>query len=76
MGENADQAYPYADVRTFLTAELALDYAEKFGCDVLLCKINPPRLEGLYLAEKVKKINPEVDIILLPFVRIANTQRS
>ena len=65
MGENADKAYPYADVRTFLTAELALDYAEKFGCDVLLCEINPPRLEGLFLAEKVKKINPKVNIIFV-----------
>lgn len=55
LKENADKAYPYADVQTFLTAEPALNYAEKFGCDVLLCEINPPRLEGLFLAEKVKK---------------------
>ena len=65
LKENADNAYPYADVQTFLTAESALDYAEKFGCDVLLCEINPPRLEGLFLAEKVKKINPKVNIIFV-----------
>ena len=65
LKENADKAYPYADVQTFLTAESALDYAEKFGCDVLLCEINPPRLEGLFLAEKVKKINPKVNIIFV-----------
>ena len=65
LKENADKAYPYADVRTFLTAELALDYAEKLGCDVLLCKINPPRLEGLFLAEKVQKLNPKVNIIFV-----------
>ena len=63
LKENADKAYPYADVQTFLSAEYALNYAEKFGCDVLLCEINPPRLEGLFLAEKVKKINPKVNII-------------
>ena len=63
LKENADKAYPYADVKTFLSAEHALDYAEKFGCDVLLCEINPPRLEGLFLAEKVKNINPRVNII-------------
>ena len=63
LKENADKAYPYADVQTFLSAEHALNYAEKFGCDVLLCEINPPRLEGLFLAEKVKKINPKVNII-------------
>ena len=65
LKESADKAYPYADVQTFLTAESALDYAEKFGCDVLLCEINPPRLEGLFLAEKVKKINPKVNIIFV-----------
>jgi YesN/AraC family two-component response regulator len=38
---------------------------EKFGCDILLCEINPPRLEGLFLAEKVKRINPKVNIIFV-----------
>ena len=65
LKENVDKAYPYADVQTFLTAESALDYAEKFGCDVLLCEINPPRLEGLFLAEKAKEINPKVNIIFV-----------
>lgn len=65
LKENADKAYPYANVQTFLTAEPALDYAKKIGCDVLLCEINPPRLEGLFLAEKVKKINPRVNIIFV-----------
>ena len=65
LKENADKAYPYADVQTFLSAETAMDYVEKFGCDVLLCEINPPRLEGLFLAEKVKNINPRVNIIFV-----------
>ena len=65
LKENADNAYPCANVQTFLSAEPALDYAKKFGCDVLLCEINPPRLEGLFLAEKVKKINPKVNIIFV-----------
>ena len=65
LKENADKAYPCADVQTFLSAGPALDYVEKFGCDVLLCEINPPRLEGLFLAEKVKKINPKVNIIFV-----------
>ena len=65
LKENADKAYPYADVQTFLSTELALKYAEKFGCDVLLCEINPPRLEGLFLAEKVKNLNPKVNIIFV-----------
>ena len=65
LKENAEKAYPCADVQTFLSAEPALDYAEKCGCDILLCEINPPRLEGLFLAEKVKKINPKVNIIFV-----------
>ena len=57
LKENAQNAYPHADVQTFLTEAPALEYAEKFGCQVLLCEINPPRLEGLFLAEKIKKIS-------------------
>ena len=65
LKENANKAYPYADVQTFLFEESALDYAKNYGCDVLLCEINPPRLEGLFLAEKVKEINPKVNIIFV-----------
>ena len=65
LKEDAGKAYPNANVQTFLTAEPALNYVEKHGCDVLLCEINPPRLEGLFLAEKVKSINPKVNIIFV-----------
>ena len=65
LKENAEKAYPYAEVQTFGSAGAAQNYAEKYGCDVLLCEINPPRLEGLFLAEKVKKINPKVNIIFV-----------
>ena len=65
LKETAANAYPNADVQTFPSAEPALEYAKKFGCDVLLCEINPPRLEGLFLAEKVKHINPKVNIIFV-----------
>ena len=65
LKENAEKAYPYADVRAFRTAELALQYAETVGCDILLCDINPTRLEGLFLAEKIKNINQKVNIIFV-----------
>lgn len=65
LKENASIAFPNADVQTYLTAESALHYAEQAGCDVLLCEINPPRLEGLFLAEKIQKINPKVNIIFV-----------
>ena len=63
LKENAESAFPHADIQAFLTEEPALDYAKKFGCDVLLCEINPPRLEGIFLAEEVKKINSKTNII-------------
>lgn len=63
LKENAEKAYPEADIQAFLSETLALNYAERFGCDVLLCEINPPRLEGISLAERIKKINPKVNII-------------
>ena len=65
LKENAITAFPYADVQTFLTSDAAFNYAEKNGCDVLLCEINPPRLEGLFLAEKIKNINHKVNIIFV-----------
>lgn len=65
LKENAEKAYPSADIQTFLSAGPALDYTVKHGCDVLLCEINPPRLEGLFLAEKVKELNPKVNIIFV-----------
>ena len=65
LQENATRAFPHADVQTFLVEESALNYAVNNGCDVLLCEINPPRLEGLFLAEKIKEINPRVNIIFV-----------
>ena len=65
LKENAEKVYPQADVQTFCTAEPALQYAENVGCDILLCEINPPRLEGLFLAEKIKSSNPKVNIIFV-----------
>lgn len=65
LKENAKKVYPFANIRTFLAEESAYRYAEENGCDILLCEINPPRLEGLFLAEKIKKINPRVNIIFV-----------
>lgn len=63
LKDNAQKAYPSADVQGFSTETPALQYAEGFGCDILLCEINPPRLEGILLAERIKRINPKVNII-------------
>ena len=65
LKDNAELAFPQANIQTFLSAEAAWNYAEEIGCDVLLCEINPPRLEGLFLAEKIKELNPKVNIIFV-----------
>ena len=65
LKEDAGKAYPNANVQTFLAEEPALAYVQQFGCDVLICEINPPRLGGLFLAEKVKNSNPRVNIIFV-----------
>ena len=65
LKDNAVKAFPCANIQAFLTAEQAFNYAKDNGCDVLLCEINPPRLEGLFLAEKIKKINSRVNIIFV-----------
>ena len=63
--ENARAAFPNANIQAFLTEKAALNYAKTAGCDVLLCEINPPRLEGLFLAEQIKKLNPKVNIVFV-----------
>lgn len=65
LKENARMAFPCADIQAFLSGEPALDYAQTVGCDILLCEINPPRLEGLFLAEKIQKLHPRVNIIFV-----------
>lgn len=65
LKENARITFPYADIQAFLSEEPALDYAHTVGCDILLCEINPPRLEGLFLAEKIQKLHPRVNIIFV-----------
>ena len=65
LQENATRAFPRANVQTFLGADAAWEYAENRGCDVLLCEINPPRLDGIFLAEKIKNLNPRVNIIFV-----------
>lgn len=65
LRENAEKAFPHANIRPFLSEESALNYTKEIGCDILLCEINPPRLEGLFLAEKIKELNPKVNIIFV-----------
>ena len=65
LQENARQVFPQGNIQGFLAEDPALHYARNSGCDVLLCEINPPRLEGLFLAEKIQKLYPKVNIIFV-----------
>jgi DNA-binding NarL/FixJ family response regulator len=65
LKENAERVFPHADIQAFFAEDQALHYAETVGCDVLLCEISPPRLEGLFLAEKIQKRHPKVNIIFV-----------
>lgn len=59
MKENAAKAFPGANVMSFPATEPALAYVLNNGCDILLCEINPPRLEGLFSGRKDKKDQSE-----------------
>ncbi|MBE5958907.1 MAG: response regulator [Lachnospiraceae bacterium] len=50
--------------RNSLEAEM---FVRQNGCDVLLCDLDfdGPKWEGLDLAEKIKKLNPKVNIIFV-----------
>ena len=58
---------PDAVVHGCRTSEKAIALARAEGCDVLLTEIDfgGPRWEGLQLAERVKGINPAVNIIFI-----------
>ena len=64
LKENARTAYPDADVQSFLTEAAALEYAEKYGCDVLLCEISP-KIGMPFPSGKGEKINSKVNIIFV-----------
>ena len=58
---------PEAAVRGCRTSEKAVALAKSEGCDVLLTEFDfgGPKWEGLELAERIKGINPLVNIIFV-----------
>lgn len=54
---------PYSAIQAFQDSETALEFAEANGCDVLFCEINLCGRDGVMIAEKMKKINPRLNII-------------
>ena len=57
--------FPDAGINVFESSEEAYDFAKSKGCDVLISEIELRGVDGITLANKVKEINPEVNIIFL-----------
>ena len=55
--------YPDAEISVFDSPEEAHDFAKSGGCDILISEIELRGIDGITLANKVKEINPEVNII-------------
>ena len=67
LKRNAGRAAPGAVIRSCRDPNEAMDLARKEGCDVLLTEIDlgTDKWEGLHLAERVKSVNPRVNIIFV-----------
>jgi YesN/AraC family two-component response regulator len=63
--QSVEQILPNARIAAFTNADDALGFAQEKGCDVLISEIELCGLDGLTLAQRVKKINPRVNIIFL-----------
>lgn len=63
--QSVGQILPDASIVAFTNAEEALGFAKENGCDVLISEIELCGTDGLSLAQKIKKLNPRVNIIFL-----------
>ena len=60
-----EQILPDASIVAFTNADEALAFAKENGCDILISEIELCGVDGLTLANRVKKMNPKVNIIFL-----------
>ena len=65
LSRSIEQILPKASVSAFGCADEALGFAKGNGCDVLISEIELGGVNGLTLAQKMKKLNPKVNIIFL-----------
>ncbi len=61
--KNVAQLLPQASISAFASADEALGFTKENGCDVLISEIELCGTDGLMLAERIKKLNPMVNII-------------
>ena len=65
LSKNIRQLLPDATVGAFANAEEAEEFAKEKGCDVLISEIELIGVDGLTLAQRVKRLNSKVNIIFL-----------
>ena len=54
---------PNANIAAYSNADEAMAFAREQGCDVLISEIELASVDGLMLAKRMKKLNPQVNII-------------
>ena len=65
LKNSVKRIYPNATILAFTVAKDALSYAQSNGCDILLCEIELYNHGGITLAEQIRRINPQVNIIFV-----------
>ena len=63
LAESVKQILPDANVNAFVSANDALVFVKKNGCDILICEIDLHDMSGITLAKQIKKLNPKVNIV-------------
>ena len=63
LSQNIKSLLPDANINIFESSEEAYGFVKANGCDVLISEIEIRGIDGITLANKIKKINPEVNII-------------
>jgi two-component SAPR family response regulator len=74
--QSVKQILPEASIVAFTSADEAMGFVRESGCDVLISEIELCGLDGLTLAQRVKKINPRVNIIFFTVLRSSSAGRS
>ena len=65
LSKNIRKLLPDAIIGAFANAEEAEEFAKEKGCDILISEIELVGVDGLTLAQRIKKLNSKVNIIFL-----------
>lgn len=63
--KNILKVYPEFDINSFIDANEAIEFVNNNSCDVALLDIQMPEITGLELAQKLKKIKNNINIIFI-----------